>query len=86
MNAFLFHQGAARRLSKVWFHDRHAAYADAGTIPDVAGLFEQAEALADLLRTSAPGEEQARDTDLSLSVGEIFPVIRTTHPRAVPDL
>jgi hypothetical protein len=46
-DAFLFHQGAARGLSKVRFHDWDAAYADAVHIPNVARLTEQAEALAD---------------------------------------
>ena len=59
-------------MSKVRFYDWRAAHADAAHIPNAARLIEQAEALADVLRTSAPGEEQARDADRSLSVGD-FP-------------
>jgi acyl-CoA dehydrogenase len=72
---FLFKQGPAHGLSNVRFHDWRAAYTSASHIPNVARLAEQAEAFAELLRTAAPSQDQARDVDLQLSFGEMFTLI-----------
>ncbi len=72
---FLFHQGPARGLGKVRFHDWRAAYAAGAGIANVARFTEQAEAFVELLTTAAPDGEQLADMDLMLSFGELFTLI-----------
>ncbi len=72
---FLFHQGPARGLGKVRFHDWRAAYAAAADIPNVARFSEQAEAFVQLLLTAPPDEQQMADMELMLSLGELFTLI-----------
>ncbi len=73
---FLFRQGPARGLSKVRFHDWHAAYERfAGSVPNVARFTEQADGLRTLLETAAPDEEQRKDLDFLLTLGELFTLV-----------
>jgi acyl-CoA dehydrogenase len=72
---FLFHQGPARGLGKVRFHDWRKAYAAGASIPNVARLTEQAESFVELLVTAAPDAEQMTDMDLMLSFGELFTLV-----------
>jgi acyl-CoA dehydrogenase len=72
---FLFRQGAARGLSKIRFHDWHAAYADFAHVPNVARFTEQAEGLKTLLSTAPPSEDQIRDLDFMLTLGELFTLV-----------
>ncbi len=72
---FLFRQGPTRGLSKVRFHDWKVAYEQAKGIPNVALFTEQAEAFTELLLTAAPDEEQQKDLDFLLSLGDIFTLI-----------
>lgn len=74
-DAFLFHQGPARGLSKITFADWRTPYDAFAQVPNVAVLREQAEGLVDLVRTSAPDEEQAKDLDLLLTLGELFTLV-----------
>ena len=72
---FLFRQGPTRGLSKVRFHDWRQAYAAAQDIANVAVFTEQAEAFVQLLLTAAPDEEQQRDMDFLLALGDLFTLI-----------
>jgi acyl-CoA dehydrogenase len=72
---FLFRQGPARGLSKIRFHDWHAAYAEFAHIPNVARFTEQAEGLKTLLSTAPPSEDQIRDLDFMLTLGELFTLV-----------
>lgn len=72
---FLFHQGPARGLGKVRFHDWRKAYAAGASIPNVARFTEQAESFVELLVTAAPDAEQMTDMDLMLSFGELFTLV-----------
>jgi acyl-CoA dehydrogenase len=72
---FLFRQGPARGLSKIRFHDWHDAYAAFAHIPNVALFTEQAEGLKTLLSTAPPSEDQIRDLDFMLTLGELFTLV-----------
>ncbi|MFE9255275.1 acyl-CoA dehydrogenase family protein [Streptomyces sp. NPDC006879] len=72
---FLFRQGPARGLGSVRFHDWRAAYDEYATVPNVARFREQADALCEFVATSAPDEEQSRDLDLLLAVGQLFALV-----------
>ena len=72
---FLFRQGPTRGLGAVRFHDWREAYAGARHIPNVALFTEQAEAFVELLTTAAPDEDQQKDLDFLLALGEMFTLI-----------
>jgi acyl-CoA dehydrogenase len=72
---FLFRQGPTRGLGKVRFHDWRQAFAAASIIPNVALFTEQAEAFVELLSNAAPDEEQQKDLDFLLALGELFTLI-----------
>ncbi|MFF5897881.1 acyl-CoA dehydrogenase family protein [Streptomyces argenteolus] len=74
-DAFLFRQGPARGLGSVRFHDWRPAYDAYAGVPNVARFREQADALCDFVAHAAPGEEQARDLDFLLSVGQLFALV-----------
>jgi acyl-CoA dehydrogenase len=72
---FLFRQGPARGLSKIRFHDWRGAYERFAHVPNVARFTEQAEGLKTLLATAAPSEDQIRDLDFMLTLGELFTLV-----------
>lgn len=72
---FLFRQGPTRGLGKVRFHDWRTAYRDFGEVPNVGRFVEQAEGLLALLQSAPPDEEQQRDLDFLLALGELFTLI-----------
>jgi acyl-CoA dehydrogenase len=72
---FLFRQGPARGLSKIRFEDWHNAYAAFAHVPNVARFTEQAEGLKTLLSTAPPSEDQIRDLDFMLTLGELFTLV-----------
>ncbi|WP_238782940.1 acyl-CoA dehydrogenase family protein [Streptomyces monomycini] len=74
-DAFLFRQGPARGLGAVRFHDWRAAYDAYAEVPNVARFREQADALCAFVTTAAPDEEQSRDLDLLLAVGQLFALV-----------
>ncbi|WP_223772921.1 acyl-CoA dehydrogenase family protein [Streptomyces sp. 135] len=74
-DAFLFRQGPARGLGSVRFHDWRAAYAAYASVANVARFREQADALCEFVTTAAPDEEQSRDLDLLLAVGQLFALV-----------
>jgi acyl-CoA dehydrogenase len=72
---FLFRQGPARGLGKIRFHDWHLAYETFASVPNVARFVEQAEGLKTLLTTAPPSEEQIKDLDFMLTLGELFTLV-----------
>jgi alkylation response protein AidB-like acyl-CoA dehydrogenase len=72
---FLFRQGPARGLGSVRFHDWRPAFEAYAHLPNVARFREQAEALCEFVATAAPDEEQSRDLDLLLAVGQLFSLV-----------
>ncbi|MFE5807810.1 acyl-CoA dehydrogenase family protein [Streptomyces sp. NPDC056491] len=74
-DAFLFQQGPARGLGSVRFHDWRTAYEAYTEVPNVARFREQADALCAFVATVAPDEEQSRDLDFLLSVGQLFALV-----------
>jgi acyl-CoA dehydrogenase len=74
-DAFLFHQGPARGLGKVRFDDWRKPYAAFADVPNVAVFREQAEGLVGLVTAAAPDEEQAKDLDLLLTLGQLFTLV-----------
>ncbi|HEY8654430.1 MAG TPA: acyl-CoA dehydrogenase family protein [Dermatophilaceae bacterium] len=74
-DAFLFDQGPARGLGKVRFADWRAPYDEFADVPNVAIFREQAEGLVDLVRNAGSDEDQAKDLDLLLTLGELFTLV-----------
>jgi alkylation response protein AidB-like acyl-CoA dehydrogenase len=72
---FLFRQGPARGLGKIRFHDWRRAYDAFAEVPNVARFVEQAEGLKALLSTAPPSEEQIKDLDFMLTLGELFTLV-----------
>ncbi|MFB8030083.1 MULTISPECIES: acyl-CoA dehydrogenase family protein [unclassified Streptomyces] len=74
-DGFLFRQGPARGLGSVRFHDWRPAYDAYASVPNVARFREQADALCAFVAESAPDEQQSRDLDFLLSVGQLFALV-----------
>jgi acyl-CoA dehydrogenase len=72
---FLFRQGPARGLSKIRFGEWRAAFEPFSGVPNVARFAELAESFKQLLVDAAPGEDQQRDLDYLLTLGELFTLI-----------
>jgi acyl-CoA dehydrogenase len=72
---FLFRQGPAKGLGGIQFHDWRATYADFREVPNVARFTEQAEGLVALLQTAPPADEQQKDLDFLLTLGELFTLV-----------
>jgi hypothetical protein len=72
---FLFRQGPARGLGSVRFHDWRPAFDAYAELPNVARFREQADALCEFVATIAPDEQQGRDLDFLLSVGQLFALV-----------
>jgi acyl-CoA dehydrogenase len=72
---FLFRQGPARGLGKIRFSDWRAAFEPFANVPNVARFAELAESFKGLLVDAAPGEDQQKDLDYLLTLGELFTLI-----------
>ena len=72
---FLFRQGPARGLSKIRFSDWRASFEPFAAVPNVARFVELAESFKRLLVDAAPDEEQQKDLDYLLTLGELFTLI-----------
>jgi acyl-CoA dehydrogenase len=68
---FLFHQGPARGLSKIQFHD-YAPVFESHAFPNVRIFMDQVEVFKMMLAQASPSEEQVRDVDFLLTLGEAF--------------
>jgi acyl-CoA dehydrogenase len=72
---FLFNQGSTRGLSKIQFHDWRPVYEQFSDVPNVARFTEQARGVQTLLETAPPAEDQQRDLDFLLTLGELFTLV-----------
>ena len=68
---FLFNQGTTRGLGKIRFHDYAAAF-ELYDLPNLDVFKEQTATLKEFLAGATPDENQQRDTDFLLSLGEMF--------------
>lgn len=68
---FLFNQGPTKGLGYIRFHDYTKVFARFD-LPNVNILVEQAEFFKTMLAEATPTQDQERDTDWLLAVGEIF--------------
>ncbi len=71
---FLFKQGATRGLSKIRFHDFNIVY-NSVDLPNIAVFKEQIEVFKNLLMKAQPNEEQIKDIDFLLILGELFTLV-----------
>ena len=65
----------ARALGKIRFSDWRAAFEPFAGVPNVARFAELAESFKELLVDAAPDEEQQKDLDYLLTLGELFTLI-----------
>ncbi|MEV6713612.1 acyl-CoA dehydrogenase family protein [Lentzea sp. NPDC051208] len=72
---FFWHQGPARGLGKIQFHDWEPIYTEHAHLPNVALFHEQARAIKTLLTTAAPDEAQQKDLDFLLNLGHLFTLV-----------
>jgi acyl-CoA dehydrogenase len=77
-DTFLFHQGPTHGLGKIRFHDYHETY-DKFDLPNIEVFKKQIKGLKKLLVTARPDEQQARDLDYLLSLGELFALVVYGH-------
>ncbi len=73
-DAFLFAQGPARGLGTIRFHDYQTAFQE-HDLPNVNLFAEQTEIFKTFLALATPDEDQRKDVDFLLSLGEIFTLI-----------
>jgi acyl-CoA dehydrogenase len=71
---FLFNQGPARGLGRIQFHDYRHVF-DRFDIPNVKVFQEQIEVFKQFLATATPDDEQKKDIDFLMSLGEIFTLV-----------
>jgi len=71
---FLFHQGPAKGLGSIRFHDYRLALASYD-LPNVKVFGEQVEAFREMLATAPPDQAQSQDTDFLLAGGELFALV-----------
>jgi acyl-CoA dehydrogenase len=74
-DSFLFDQGPTRGLGAVKFHDYRPAFERFGHLPNVETFMGQIEVFRELLTAAAPTDDQQRDIDFLLSVGQLFALI-----------
>jgi len=68
---FLFHQGPAKGLSKIQFHDYTPIF-ESQSVLNVRIFKEQVDVFKMMLSQATPSPEQVRDTDFLLTLGEVF--------------
>ncbi len=73
-DAFLFNQGLTKGLGKIQFHDYALAY-DSVDLPNVHIFKEQIALFKQMLFTARPTEEQIKDIDFLLNLGELFTLV-----------
>ena len=71
---FLFRQGPTKGLGRIQFHDFAAAY-ESVNLPNVALFREQVEVFKTFLTQATPSEDQAKDLDFLLTLGELFTLV-----------
>ncbi len=73
-DTFLFHQGPTRGLGKITFHDYNIAY-NHFDLPNIEIFKEQIASFKAMLAEAGPDEEQAKDIDYMLALGELFTLV-----------
>jgi len=73
-DAFFWDQGPASGLSRIRFQDPAPVFA-AWSQPNVAAFREQLAVFREMLARATPTEEQAKDVDFLLAVGELFTLV-----------
>lgn len=71
---FLFNQGPAKGLGKIQFHDLNPVF-ERWDLPNVNLFQEQLLVYKELLMKATPDENQQKDIDFLLAMGEIFSLI-----------
>jgi acyl-CoA dehydrogenase len=71
---FLFQQGPTKGLGNIRFHDYAVAYGSV-SLPNVDIFKAQIALLTELLIGATPTEEQRRDIDFLLNIGELFSLV-----------
>jgi acyl-CoA dehydrogenase len=71
---FLFHQGPAKGLRKIRFHDYRPVY-NSFSLPNVRVFKRQIRVLKGLLVVARPTKEQEEDIDFLLILGELFTLV-----------
>jgi len=71
---FLFNQGITKGLNLIRFHDYRIAY-DSVDLPNVNIFKEQLEVFIEFMREATPDDEQAKDLDFLLNMGELFTLV-----------
>jgi acyl-CoA dehydrogenase len=77
-DTFLFHQGPTHGLGEIHFHDYHHTYGQFD-LPNIEVFKLQIEGFRKLLLTAGPDQQQIRDIDYMLSMGELFTLIVYGH-------
>ncbi len=73
-DAFLFDQGPTKGLGKIRFHDYREIY-DRVDLPNVRIFKKQIRTFRHLLMVARPNQEQIKDIDFLLIVGELFTLV-----------
>jgi acyl-CoA dehydrogenase len=73
-DVFFWDQGPAKGLGKILFHDPAPAFASWNQ-PNVALFREQMAVFREMLAGATPTEEQVRDVDFLLALGELFTLV-----------
>jgi len=73
-DVFLFDQGPARGLGKIQFHDFSPAF-ERWDLSNVNLFQEQIATFREFLMMATPDEEQQKDVDFLLALGEIFTLV-----------
>jgi len=71
---FLFAQGPTKGLGDIRFHDYNLAY-NSLDLPNIAVFKEQIAMLQNLLLSASPDDDQRRDIDFLLTLGELFTLV-----------
>ncbi len=77
-DTFLFDQGPTRGLGDIHFHDYNLAYRQFD-LPNIEVFRTQIDGFRKLLLTAGPDQQQVRDIDYMLSMGELFTLIVYGH-------
>jgi acyl-CoA dehydrogenase len=73
-DVFLFDQGPARGLGKIQFHDFNPVF-ERWDLPNVNLFQEQITVFREFLMMATPDEDQQKDVDFLLALGEIYSLI-----------
>ena len=77
-DTFLFDQGPTRGLGKIRFHDYRETY-DRFDLPNIEVFKKQINGLRKVLMLAAPDENQLKDIDYLLALGELFAMVVYGH-------